>query len=179
MIKVNLLPVKKRKKQKPLPTFMISMVLVTLVAGIVLAYLVFYFSGRVTEKKAKVRDNEAKIAELKLKIKDVEDFEKRNADFQKRKEIIEQLGKNKTLPVKILDEINTRLPAGVWLISMDVAGDKVNLSCTAFTNTDVVNFVDNLKLSKLFAEIYLLESVQTQASGYSLYNFRLTFKVKA
>ena len=179
MIKVNLLPVKKRKKQKPLPTFMISMVLVTLVAGIILAYLVFFFSGRLSEKKANVRENEAKITELKQKIKDVEDFEKRNAVFQKRKEIIEQLGKNKTLPVKILDEINALLPPGVWLVSMDVVGDNVTLSCTAFTNTDVVNYVDNLKLSKLFADIYLQESVQAQASGYSLYNFRLTFKVKA
>jgi type IV pilus assembly protein PilN len=179
MIKVNLLPVKKRKKQKPLPTFLISIVFVTLIACVVLAYLVFFFSGRVSEKKAKVRDNEVKITELKQKIKDVEDFEKRNAVFQKRKEIIEQLGKNKTLPVKILDEINSLLPPGVWLVSMDVVGDNVNLSCTAFTNTDVVNYVDNLKLSKLFADIYLQESVQTQASGYSLYNFRLTFKVKA
>ncbi|MFZ2198173.1 MAG: PilN domain-containing protein [Thermodesulfovibrionales bacterium] len=179
MIRVNLLPVKKRKKQKPLPTFMISMVFVTLIAGAILAYLVFFFSGRLAERQATVRNNETKIAELKQKIKDVEDFEKRNADFQKRKEIIEQLGKNKTLPVKILDEINKLLPPGVWLVSMDVAGDNVNLSCTAFTNTDVVNYVDNLKLSKLFADIYLQESVQAQASGYPIYNFRLTFKVKA
>ena len=179
MIKVNLLPLKKRKKQKLLPTFLISVVFVTLVAGAVLVYLVFFFSERLSERQAKVRDNEAKITELKQKIKDVEDFEKRNADFQKRKEIIEQLGKNKTLPVKILDEINKLLPPGVWLVSMDVAGDAVNLSCSAFTNTDVVNYVDNLKLSKLFTDIYLQESVQAQVSGYSIYNFRLTFKVKA
>jgi len=179
MIKVNLLPVKKRKKQKPLPTFLIAMVFATLATAAVLAYLVVFFSGRVSEKKAKVSDNETKITELKQKIKDVEDFEKRNADFQKRKEIIEQLGKNKTLPVKILNEINTLLPAGVWLVSMDVAGGKVDLTCTAFTNSDVVTYVDNLKLSNLFTDIYLLESVQAQVSGYSLYNFRLTFKVKA
>ena len=179
MIKVNLLPVTKRKKQKPLPTFLISMVFVTLAAGAILAYLVFFFGGRVSEKQAKVTDNEVKIAELKQKIKDVEDFEKRNADFQKRKEVIEQLGKNKSLPVKILDEISALLPPGVWLVSMDVAGDNVNLSCTAFTNSDVVNYVDNLKHSKLFADIYLQESVQAQSAGSSLYNFRLTFKVKA
>jgi len=178
MIKINLLPVKKKRKQKPLPSFAISMILITLVAGAILAWLVFFFSGRIAEKQAMVKSNEAKIVELKRKIKDVEDYEKRNADFQKRKEIIEQLGKNKTLPVKILDEINKLLPPGVWLVSMDVAGDNVNLSCTAFTNTDVVNYVDNLKLSKLFADIYLQESVQAQVSGYSIYNFRLTFKVK-
>lgn len=179
MIKVNLLPDKKKKKQKPLPTFLISMVFITLVAGAILAYLIFFFSGRVSERQGKARGNEAKIAELKRKIKDVEDYEKRNAVFQQRKEIIETLGRNKTIPVKILDEINALLPPGVWLTSMDVSGDKVNLSCTAFTNTDVVNYVDNLKNSKLFTDIYLQESVQTQAAGYSLYNFRLIFKVTA
>jgi Tfp pilus assembly protein PilN len=81
--------------------------------------------------------------------------------------------------VKILDEVNALLPPGVWLTSMDVSGDKVNLSCTAFTNTDVVNYVDNLKNSKLFTDIYLQESIQTQAAGYLLYNFRLIFKITA
>jgi type IV pilus assembly protein PilN len=179
MIKVNLLPVKKKKKKKPLPTFLISMVLITLLAGAILAYLIFVFSGRVSERQAKVKEDEAKIAELKQKIKDVEDYEKRNAVFQKRKEIIEKLGKNKSFPVKILDEISALLPAGVWLTSMDVKADTVNLSCTAFSNTDVVNYVDNIKKSKLFTDVYLQESVQTQTSGVPLYNFRLTFKVQA
>lgn len=179
MIKVNLLPVKRKKKQKPVPAFLISMVFVTLAVGLILAYLVFFFSGRVSERQAKVRENEAKIAELKQKIKDVEDYEKRNAVFQQRKEIIEKLGKNKSLPVKILDEISTLLPAGVWLTAMDVKGDGINLSCTAFTNTDVVNYVDNLKNSKLFTDVYLQESVQAQTAGFTLYNFRLTVKVKA
>ena len=178
MIKVNLLSLKKKKKKKPLPTFLISMVFITLVAGAILAYLIFFFSGRVTERQERVKGNEAKIAELKRKIKDVEDYEARNAVFQQRKEIIETLGRNKSVPVKILDEVTTLLPPGVWLTSMDVTVDKVNLSCTAFTNTDVVNYVDNLKSSKFFTDIYLQESIQVQAAGISLYNFRLTFKVK-
>ena len=128
MIKVNLLPVKKKKKQKPLPTFLISMVLITLAAVAILAYLVFYFRGQVSERKAKVAENKTKIEELKKKIKDVEDYEKRNSTFQQRKEIIETLGKNKTLPVKILDEISKQLPPGVWLTSLDIKGDALNFS---------------------------------------------------
>jgi type IV pilus assembly protein PilN len=179
MIKVNLLLGKKKKKQKPVPAFLISMVFITLAAGAILAYLVFYFSGRVSDRQAKVRENEAKISELKQKLKDVEDYEKRNAVFQQRKQIIETLGRNKSLPVKIVDEISKLLPAGVWLTSMDVKGDNINLGCSAFSNSDVVNYVDNLKNSKIFTEVYLLESVQSQKEGNALYNFKLTFKVKA
>jgi len=179
MIKVNLLPVKKRKKQKPIPAFLISTLFITLAAGAILAYIVFFFSGKVSERQAKVKNNGAKIEELKLKIKDVEDFEKRNAIFQQRKDIIETLGRYKSVPVKILDEISAQLPVGVWINSMDVKGDGVNLSCTAFTNSDVVVYVDNLKNSRLFSDIYLLESVQAKTKEISLYNFRVTFKVKA
>ena len=67
MIKVNLLLVKKKKKQKPVPTFLISTVFITLATVAILAYLMFFFSGRVSEREAKVRENEAKIAELKQK----------------------------------------------------------------------------------------------------------------
>ncbi|PKL51709.1 MAG: hypothetical protein CVV37_05050 [Nitrospira bacterium HGW-Nitrospira-1] len=180
MIKVNLLPEeKKKKKQKPLPAFLISTLFITLIAGAILAYLVFFFSGRVSERQTTARHNEAKIAELKQKLKDVADYEKRNAVFQQRKEIIETLGRNKSVPVKILDEVSALLSPGVWLTAMDVNGYNVNLSCTAFTNADVVNYVDNLKSSKLFTDIYLQESVQAQVTGVSLYNFKLTFKVKA
>jgi type IV pilus assembly protein PilN len=179
MIKVNLLPVKRKKKQKPVPVFIISMLFITIATAAVLAYLMIFFSGLVSEKKAKVQENETKIAELKQKLKDVEDYEKRNAVFQQRKEIIETLGKNKTIPVKILDEISNLLPVGVWLTAADVKGENVNLNCTAFTNSDVVNYVDNLKNSKLFKDIYLQESVQAQVTGYSLYNFKLTLKIKA
>jgi len=178
MIKVNLLLLKKKKKEKPVPTFLISTVFITLATVAILAYLIFFFSRRVSEREATVKKNEAKIAELKQRLKDVEDFEKFNSNFQKQKEIIETLGKNKTLPVKILDETSNLLPIGVWLTSMEIKGDIVNLGCTAFTNTDVVNYVDNLKNSKLFTDIYLQESIQVQAAGISLYNFRLTYKVK-
>jgi type IV pilus assembly protein PilN len=118
MIKVNLLLVKKKKKQKPVPAFLISTVFITLAVCAILAYLIFFFSEGVSAREGKVRENEAKISDLKQKLKDVENYEKLNANFQKRKEIIETLSKNKSLPVKILDETSRLLPAGVWLTSM-------------------------------------------------------------
>lgn len=179
MIKVNLLPIKKKKKQKPIPAFLLALIGVTVLSVLVIAYTVYFFSSRLAEKKAKFRENEAKIAELKKKIQSVEDFEKRNAIFLKRKEVIEQLGKNKALPVKVIDEISRLLPPGVWLTSMNVVGADITLGCTAFTNTDVVNYVNNLKASPLFTDVYLKESVQSSAEKTQIYNFSLMFKVKA
>jgi len=179
MIKVNLIPTKKRKKQKPVPVFLIYTVLLTLAVGVIFLYITYHFSSTISAKEKKVKENVITIAALKEKIKAVEDFEKLNKTFQQRKDIIEELGRNKSRPVKILDEISALLPPGVWLSTADVKGLDVSLSCTAFTNTDVVNYVNNLKNSKLFTDVYLQESVQSKAAAITVYSFKLTFKVKA
>ena len=179
MIKVNLIPSKKKRKQKPVPAFLIYAVLLTIMTGAILAYVLYFFSSRLAAREAKVRENDAKIVELKEKIKAVEDFEKLNKTFQQRKDIIEELGRNKSRPVKILDEISSLLPVGVWMNSMDVKGSDINLGCTAFSNTDVVNYVNNLKNSKIFADVYLQESIQTKIGNTSVYTFKLMLKVKS
>jgi len=179
MIKVNLLPVKRKKKSKPLPSFLITTILVTVGACIIMAYLAFFFNSRLSEKKAQFTANEKKMAELKAKIKAVDDFEQRNKTFKQRSEIIEQLSRNKSVPVKILDEISVLLPSGIWIHGMSVSGDAVNLDGYGFTNTDIVSFVDNIKNSKMFTEVYLQESKSAEVEKIPLYTFKLTFKLKA
>jgi Tfp pilus assembly protein PilN len=178
MIKVNLLSVKKKKKQKPVPAFLIYTVLLTLTIGAIFIYIVYHFSSAVSAKEAKVQENARTIAALKERIKAVEDFEKLNKTFQQRKDIIEELGRNKTRPAKILDEVSALLPPGVWLVSTEVKGMDISLSCIAFTNTDVVNYVNNLKNSKLFTDVYLQESIQSKVVTNTVYAFKLTIKVK-
>jgi type IV pilus assembly protein PilN len=178
MIKVNLLPVKRKKKAKPLPTFLIATILLTVVVCLVMAYLAFFYSSRLTDRKNLFAANEKKMAELKQKIKAVDDFEKRNKMFKERTEIIEQLSKNKSVPVKVMDEINVLIPSGIWIQGMTVAGDTVSMDGYGFSNSEIVAYVDNLKASKIFTEVFLQESRSTEIQKIPLYLFRLTFKVK-
>jgi type IV pilus assembly protein PilN len=177
MIRVNLLAVKRKKKAKPLPAFVISATLVTILAVCVLAYLVFYFNSRLQSARNTVEANKKKIAELKEKIREVENFEKLNKTIDERNKIIEQLRRNQNIPVRILDELSRDLPNGVWLLALTSAGGGGTLEGFAFTNADVVAYVDNLKTSKLLTEIYLQESKQAEVEKITLYRFKLTFKV--
>ncbi len=179
MIKVNLLPVKKKKKPKPIPAFIISAIIFTVAVVLVMAYLIYFFNGRIKERQAKVSKNNIEIQILNEKLKEVADYEKRIIIVQQHKEIIEQLGRNKTLPVKMVDEISARLPVGVWLDSMKLEGNNLVLGCTAFTNTDVVNYVNNLKNSRLFTEVFLRESVQSYIEKKSIYTFKLSLTVRS
>lgn len=178
MIKINLLPVKRKKKAKPLPTFLLSTIGVTVLAVAISLYLIYFFNARLSERKATVARNDAKIKELQEKIKAADEYEKKNAVVLEHNKVIEELTRNRSVPVKILDTISTQLPVGVWINNLDVKGGVINLSCVAFTNTDVVNYVNNLKNAPLFADVYLIESIQDQIAGIPVYKFKLKFAVK-
>ncbi len=178
MIKVNLLPVKRKKKPKPIPTFIISAALITGITLGVMLFLVFLFNARLSTKKNIFQANEQKIAELKQKIKEVENYEKLNKTIQEKNSIIEQLRNNQSVPVKLLDEISKLLPKGVWLNAMTVSGGNIDIDGYAFDNSEIVSYVQNLKNSQMLTEVYLQESKSTTIEKISLYMFKLTFKVK-
>ena len=179
MIKVNLLPVKRKKKAKPVPSFLLATIAVTVAACLIMGYLVFFFTTRLSERKTTFARNENTIAELKEKIKAVEDFEQRNKNFKQRNDIIEQLSKNRSIPARLLDELSSLQPTGIWLQTLSVAGDSISLDGFGFTNSEIVTYVDNIKGSKLFTEVYLQESKSTELEKIPLYMFKLTLKIKA
>jgi type IV pilus assembly protein PilN len=178
MIKVNLLPVKRKKKAKPVPSFLLATIAVTVAACLIMGYLVFFFTTRLSERKTTFARNENTIVELKEKIKAVEDFEKRNKNFKERNDIIEQLSKNRSIPARLLDELSSLQPTGIWLQTLSVTGDSISLDGFGFTNSEIVTYVDNIKGSKLFTEVYLQESKSTELEKIPLYMFKLTLKIK-
>ena len=178
MIKVNLLPVKRKKKAKPIPSFIVTMVIITVIMIIVMANLAFFFNSRLVRKKTLFTNNESKILELKQKIKEVENFEQLNKIIEQRNGIIEQLRKNQSMPVRLLDEANNLLPNGVWLDEMTVSGENVSMEGYAFANSDIVTYVEKIKNSHIFNEVYLQESKSTTIENTAVYMFKLTFKLR-
>lgn len=179
MIRINLLPFKRKKKAKPLPTVVVSATFIGLLLTIALLYLFFYFDSKLKSTEAQFEANKQRVADLKKRIKEVDDYEKLNKTFEERNKLIEQLRKNQNIPVMILDEVSRNLPNGVWLQSMAVGGDAVNVEGYAFSNSEVVAYVDSLKNSRKFSDVYLQETKQMEIEKIPLYQFKLTFKVVA
>ncbi|MGB9715511.1 MAG: PilN domain-containing protein [Thermodesulfovibrionales bacterium] len=179
MIKINLLPLRRKKKPKPIPPFLITGIGLTAISLIIMLGLVFTFNSRLSSKKAQYKMNEIKIAELKAKIKEVENYEKLNKTIQEKNSVIEQLRKNQSIPVKLLDEASSLLPNGVWLNAMTLSGENVNIDGYAFANSDIVSYIDNMKNSQTFTEVFLQESKSAKVDNANLYMFKLTFKIKS
>lgn len=178
MIRINLLQIGRKKKAKPLPAFVILLILLTVatILGVGVGYM--NLSGKVNSLKQQKARNDARIAELKEKVKEVDDFEAKIKLFQKKKEVIVGLREKQSQPVKFLNELSYTLADGVWLKDLNMKGNNVDINGYAFTNTNVVEFVNNLKKSALFSEVYLEQSKETSVEKIDLYEFKLRFVVK-
>jgi type IV pilus assembly protein PilN len=178
MIRINLLSTKRKKKAQPLPPIVIQSILLLVLTALVLVFLGFHFSGKITAMKNEKATKEKELVILKEKLKEVEDFERQNKLFQKRKEIIENLKRKQHAPLLLLDEVSARLPEGIWLVGLSDKGGLVEISGHAFSNTELVTYVQSLKGSKHLTDVTLLESRQQKVGDALIYRFKLTLRVK-
>jgi type IV pilus assembly protein PilN len=178
MIKVNLLPFKKKKKPRPVPTFLIVGALLLTASVVILLTYSYILGSSIQNLEAQKAANAKKLAELNEKLKEVRDFERLNKKYTERKNIIEELTKNQSVPVRILDEMNRRLTDGIWLNSMNISGNRISLNGLGFTNSDIVSYVQSLKESQLFTDVILLETRQTGKGDVDLYSFKINLQVR-
>jgi type IV pilus assembly protein PilN len=135
------------------------------------------FHTSILDLKARKTAAERELVVLKKKVQEVENFEKDKKVYEERIGIIQTLKKNQRGPVRILDRISQELPNKVWLTSLVQNGDGITLEGMAIANEDLVQYVNNLKQSRLFTDVQLIESRQAAEGTVAVYKFQLTFKI--
>ena len=176
MIKINLLPqlrAKRVKKQVEIQyqLWFFSTTLVVLV--LVLGYFWFYLINRIQNLQNEKTAMTQSLVVLRQKVNEVEGVEKDKKLFEEKIKIVQQLKLNQSGPVHLLDQVSRSLPARVWLVGLAQQGNSVTIEGKAITNSELVDFIDNLKRSKYFSEIQILESRQGIESNVPIYNFKL------
>jgi type IV pilus assembly protein PilN len=121
---------------------------------------------------------EARLREQDIILKEVKNVEDERKKVTEKIEIIEKLKKNQSGPVRLLDEISTALPQGVNLASLVENNNNINIDGEAFTNEDIVRFVEHLKASRFLTDVMLLETSQTKREGIEIYRYKMQFVYK-
>lgn len=185
MIKVNLLGVQKKKKRKQktsIPIPVILSIIVTLIAIGLAGYFFFDFNKKIKTLLATKSANQQKITVLNKKLGELKDVELLVKEFQKKHDTIKQLRKDQSKPVKLLNEISKLLPDNTWLKEMSVKSNKLSLKGSAFTNTEIVKYVNNLKNTDFFTDVYLSKSesrtIKTGENDIEIYEFAIEISIK-
>jgi len=180
MIKINLLPTKKKPPKKVIDLQQ-QLLLGFLILVLVIIALAYFWKRQkeqiaVLEKEKITADT--RIREQDNVLKEVKNVEEERKKVAEKIDVIEKLKKNQAGPVRLLDEISKALPTGVNLTSLSESSDNINLEGEAFNNDDVVRFVENLKASKLLADVALIETSQTKHESLDVYRYKLQFAYK-
>ncbi len=176
MIRINLLPSGKKKTMAIPPSLIYGAIAMVLFILIIFG-LVYYLNRQTSSLQAEIAIKEQRLKQLEVTLKRVLNYEKDNEEFRQKTLIIEQLKKNQIIPLRLLDELSEKLPRGVWLTRLFDSGGVVTLDGYAFSNSDLVGYVQNLKSSKYLSEVMLVESRQKSIDKTLVYQFKLTVRI--
>lgn len=176
MIKINLLPTKKAKrvkKEAEIQYQLLGGMAAIIVSVLICSYLWFSINNKISRLEADKTNAQKRLNDLKNKVKEVENYEKDRKVLEDKNRVIGQLQKNKQGPVHLLDEMGKSIPQRVWITSLNEQGGMLDIDGKALTNVDIVEYINNLRASKFFTDLQLVESRQGLEGSLPVYAFKL------
>jgi len=146
MIRINLLPFRAARKKenirKQVSVFFLCLMLVI----IVLVWVHFYLGSKQTRLTANVTDTKKELALYKQKNEEIKEIRKKLQDLEMRQNVIKDLERQRFLPVHILEELTGEIvPERMWLTSLIISGNQMDVDGIALDNNTVAKFITNLE----------------------------------
>jgi type IV pilus assembly protein PilN len=132
----------------------------------------FLLTSKRSELREVERQRRRERDELLVYIKKVEELEARREALRHKINVINELKRNQRGPVRILDEVSRALPELVWLTSLELKGNNVQLGGSAMDENAVANYISNLDASPFFDEPVLKNLSRSRGDTFS---FGLSF----
>jgi type IV pilus assembly protein PilN len=169
MIKVNLLTVERKGAKKklafdPAHKLMAGCGLFLVAAVLIIGWRYWSLDKDSKRLDAEIAGAQAETARLKVVLSEIQKFEQRSAQLQERVSLIEQLRRDQTGPVHLLDQISRALPPMLWLtdVKQSANPNEVVIDGRCITLTGLSDFVGNLEQSGYFKRSIEIVSTQTE-----------------
>jgi len=168
MLEVNLLPVREAKRKADLRQQVMQLVLGLLVVGAGVGLVHSRITDEIEMTNARVRQMENDIEQFKPQLNQVAAFKKKKGELEKKIDVIEGLDRARTGPVRVMDELATRIPERLWLTGLTTKGKGINLKGQSLDNELVALFLGQLVDSKYFKDVDLESTTMGESKNGSL-----------
>ena len=177
MIKINLLLTRKEKKKAGVRKEFVILILAVGLLLILLAALNWKIGKEKEDMVAQISETKKEIARYKSLAVEVTKAKEAQKALQDKLNIINSLRKGKETPVRVLDEISVDKPEKLQLELMKKEGSKLAIEGIALDDETIVQFITNLKKSKLFKNVDLIVSEQIEQNKIKLKKFILSCEI--
>ncbi len=155
IMEINLLPHREARRVADLRE---SVALLLLGLVVVLSGIFFTHQSVKSElatAKASVAQLEADIERYKPQQVLVEGFKKQKKELQDKLDIIASLDQARSGPVRVLDELSTKVPERMWLTGITTKGKVIKLEGMSLDTGVVADFLRGLNSSPYFSNVDL------------------------
>jgi type IV pilus assembly protein PilN len=155
MIEINLLPVREARRAADLRQQLMQVLLVLLVVGGGIGFVHSEMNDRIITARARVGQMQRDIDQFKPQLEQVAAFRKKKAKLEKKIDVIDELDRARSGPVRVMSELASRTPARLWLTSVSTSGGTIHLKGASLDNELVAVFLRGLGDSEFFDEVDL------------------------
>lgn len=113
--------------------------------------------GRLDEEIKQLTQEKQRLQAI---IQRVNEYEQKLQELEKREALIEQLKRERTGPVHMLDDLSAVLPDFVWLTNLNQGPDNVSIQGMAASWTSIADYIQRLEASEYFTNVELIDARQ-------------------
>jgi type IV pilus assembly protein PilN len=155
MIEINLLPVREAKRAADLRQQLLQLFLVLFLVGSGIGFVHSEMNERVVLARARVVQMQRDIDQFKPQLEQVAAFRKKKAELEKKIDVIDELDRARSGPVRVMSELASRAPERLWLTSVQTSGGTMHLKGASLDNELVAVFLRGLSDSEYFEDVDL------------------------
>ena len=146
MIRINLLPVRKKVQQEAGRQILALFALVLLGAGAGNFYWYSDQASDVEKLQQGLAATRQRISELDKTIGEVKNINERKAEVEKKLAVLDELRRGRSGPVRMLDALSSAMPKKTWIKTFSEEQGAVTIAGSAVSNEDVAELLRTLKL---------------------------------
>jgi len=174
MIRINLLPIKNKRKQRTAVVQLAAFAAAIGIAVLLAIVAIWYFGSEVSEREAQLDANKVAIKRLEDDVGQVQKAEDQRKQLKQQIAVIDELKLgNKLGPVRVLDALSNNIPKRVWLDSIVEKSGSVTLQGTGLENADVSEFMRQLQKNRFFRDVSLDLTKASSESGVEIFRFTI------
>jgi type IV pilus assembly protein PilN len=174
MIDINLLPVREARRKADVRQLGMQVLLAGILGTASIGFVHSHVESRISETEERIRQMEADIKQFQPQLDQVAAFRKKKASLEKKIEVIEDLDRARTGPVRVMSELATHMPDRVWLTNLTTDGNAIKMKGEGMDNELVAVLMRALKESPYFDNVDLQSTeLGNSKQGLKLVKFNI------
>ncbi len=174
MIKINLLPYK-RKKSSTITRDLRDLILMLLV--VCAGFGVYYYYKVYTPRKelvAKIESTKKEIANLQPIQKEYNEIQAAKKEIERRIKTVNNLKTGRALAARSLYDISSIIKEGVWIKSIKKTDNKFEMEGRSFVNENISDFIESLSKMPYIKNVELKNVQDVSEEGLIIKKFIIT-----